>query len=63
MRMGIHSSSIYRDSYLRKGYLNMKNVYMEFQQILDNQYSFNQRFPICNQSSFIDVLRPIFYDC
>ena len=53
-----HKDSIYRSDYHKKGYLSMGNVYMEFQRILDRDYPFQKRFPVCNQSSFIHVLTP-----
>ena len=57
--MGVHSSSIYRNRYIHNGYSNMESVYKEFQYKLDNQYPFDQRFPICNHSSFIDIMAPL----
>lgn len=37
----------------------MLRFYIGFQQRLDKSYRFDQRFPICDQSSFIDVLQPL----
>ena len=55
----LYSSSDLRHRYLSNESKFMRRVYMRFQGILDQQYPFNRRFPICDQSSFIDIMKPL----
>ena len=37
----------------------MREYYVSFQKSLDYLYRFDQRFPVCNDMSFIDIMRPL----
>jgi len=37
----------------------MREYYVSFQKSLDYMYRFDQRFPVCNDMSFIDIMRPL----